>query len=167
MTYHYTKHTLTGILAIGVLIFQVCAFSEKHSELKAFPAAKDGMERFVIVLPSKGQEQERNFTVELIPGKTMPTDGVNLVRLASTIEPRDLKGWGYTYYEVTGKGVTMSTLMAPAEGTPLAVEQFVAGTSLQVRYNSRLLIVIYAPAGYEIRYRIWSASDNIQQAEKG
>lgn len=32
------------------------------------------------------------------------------------------------------------------------------------RYNSRSPIVAYVPKGYEVRYRIWSARDNIQQA---
>ena len=61
-----------------------------HPELKAFPAAKEGMQRFVIVLPHKERGTEDAFKVEIIPGKTMLTDGVNLVRLGTTIEPRTL-----------------------------------------------------------------------------
>ena len=40
-------------------------------------------------------------------------------------------------------------------------------SSLQIRYNSRLPVVVYAPDGYEIRYRIWKASEAIEKAEKG
>ena len=157
---------LMQILFIGFLALNMVAFGADHPELKAFPAAQEGMERFVIVLSNKERGEEDAFKVEIIPGKTMLTDGVNLMRLGSTIEPRNLKGWGYTYYEVTGPGVAMSTMMAPPEGTP-QVEKFVAGTSLSIRYNSRLPIVIYAPTGYEIRYRIWKASDTTLQAVKG
>ena len=124
------------------------------------------MLRFVIVLPHKERGTEDAFKVEIIPGKTMLTDGVNLVRLGTTIEPRTLKGWGYTYYEITGQDIAMSTMMAPPATEPQK-EKFVQGTSLLIRYNSRLPIVIYAPQGYEIRYRIWETSEIMNKSEQG
>jgi len=133
------------------------------SPLDAFPAPADGMVRYVIVLGEKARGEEDRFKVELIAGKTIVTDGVNSYRLGIHIEPRNLKGWGYTYYEVTGSGNTMSTLMAPPEGTP-HVEQFVTGKPLLVRYNSRLPIVVYAPNGYQVRYRIWQTDDTFTDA---
>ena len=36
-----------------------------------------------------------------------------------------------------------------------------------IRYNSRLPIVVYAPEGVEIRYRIWSAGPETKAVEKG
>ena len=155
-----------GLLVAGLILLQIAGAVPEHSQLKAFPPAEEGMERFVIVLPHKERGEEDGFKIELIPGKVMLTDGVNQVRLGTTIGSRPLKGWGYTYYEVTGRDVAMSTLMAAPEGTP-KVEKFVSGTSLTIRYNSRLPIVIYAPEGYEIRYRIWKASDEMKSAEKG
>ena len=135
---------------------QSAASGSEHLQLKAFPAAEEGMERFVVVLPHKEREEEDAFKVEIIPGKTMLTDGVNLMRLGTTIEPHTLEGWGYTYYKVTGRDVAISTMMAVPEGSH-KVERFVSGTSLLIRYNSRLPVVAYAPKGYEIRYRIWKA----------
>tara|TARA_R110002096_G_scaffold174703_4_gene350508 strand:- start:1942 stop:2427 length:486 start_codon:yes stop_codon:yes gene_type:complete len=129
-----------------------------HPELKAFPEAKQGQERFVIVLPEKTRDEEGAFQVELIPGKVMMTDGVNQVRHGSSVESRPLKGWGYTFYEVIGKDIVMSTQMAPRPGTK-EVEKFVAGQSLKIHYNSRLPVVVYAPEGYEVKYRIWSAGE--------
>jgi serine protease inhibitor ecotin len=41
----------------------------------------------------------------------------------------------------------MNTLMAPPEGVPM-VGRFVSAAPLQIRYNSRLPIVVYAPEGY-------------------
>jgi ecotin len=73
------------------------------------------------------------------------------------LDPKPLEGWGYTYYEFSGTGQVASTLMAPPPGAE-PVAAFVQGTPLTVRYNSRLPIVIYAPDGYEIRYRIWAAA---------
>jgi ecotin len=151
---------------IAGLLFSAPIIAVEHPQLKAFPAAEEGMERFVILLPHKERGEEDDFRVELIAGKTMMTDGVNLVRLGSRIETRDLQGWGYTYYEVTGPSQTLSTLMAPPEGSP-QVETFVTAAPLLIRYNSRLPIVIYAPSGYAVRYRIWQASETTQTAEKG
>ena len=90
---------------------------------------------------------------------------VNLMRLGTTISPQPLKGWGYTYYEVTGSDVAMSTRMAPPEGAK-KVEKFVKGTPLLIRYNSRLPIVVYVPKGYSVQYRIWKAGEE-KTAEKG
>jgi len=153
------------VLAIGLLAFGGSALADEHPELQAFPAAREGMQRFVIALPHKERGEEDDFQVELIVGKQMLTDGVNRVRLGETIEARTLEGWGYPYYEVSGPSVTVSTLMAPPEGAP-QVKTFVKAAPLQIRYNSRLPIVVYAPLGYEVRYRIWSASGTTHTAEK-
>lgn len=144
------------IAALSLFIAQPSA--AEHPELKPFPEADKGMQRFVIVLPEKTRSEAVDFKVELIPGKTMLTDGVNQFRHGSSIEARPLKGWGYTFYEVIGQDTTMSTMMAAPEGSE-KVEQFVAGTPLHIRYNSLLPIVIYAPEGYELKYRIWAAGD--------
>jgi ecotin len=153
-------------LAVGLLAFCGSAFGDEHPELQAFPPAQEGIERFVIVLPHKERGEEDDFRVELTVGREMLTDGVNQVRLGNAIEPRPLEGWGYTYYEVTGASETISTLMAPPEGAP-KVKAFVTAAPLHIRYNSRLPIVVYAPSGFDIRYRIWSASETTHKAEGG
>jgi ecotin len=56
--------------------------------------------------------------------------------------------------------------MAPPPGAP-KVKAFVTAAPLQVRYNSRLPIVVFAPSGYVIRYRIWNASETTHEAEAG
>jgi len=154
------------IFVIGFFLESCVAVELEHPELKAFSPPEEGMNRFVVVLPHKTREEEGAYKVEIIPGKVMLTDGVNQMHLSTTVTPHPLKGWGYTYYEVSGPGLAMSTLMAPPEGTEKQ-EEFVSGTPLQIRYNSRLPIVIYAPDGYEIRYRIWQAGKNINIAPKG
>jgi len=157
---------LTPLVIIGLAVSSVSAFGAEHPALKAFPPSKEGMERFVIVLPHRERGDEDVFRVEIIVGKEMLTDGVNLVRLGNTIEPRPLAGWGYTYYEVIGSSETMSTMMAPPPGAPM-VSRFVTAPPLHVRYNSRLPIVVYVPKGYEVRYRIWQAPETAEKAEKG
>ena len=150
------KKEMTQVLVIGLAFLASGCFGAEHKELKAFPETKEGMERIVIVLPHKERSEEDAFKVELIPGKKMMTDGVNLMRLGTTIGPKPLKGWGYTYYEVTGSDNVMSTMMAAPLGGQ-QVEKFVAGASLLVRYNSRLPIVIYIPKGFQVMYNIWHA----------
>ena len=148
-----------------VLVSCANATGAKHDPLDAFPEAKGGVQRFVIVLPGKERSEEESLKVELVVGKEMLTDGVNRVRLANEIETRTLKGWGYSYYEVTGSSLVMSTLMAPPEGAP-QVRQFVTGVPILVRYNSRLPIVVYAPKGLELRYRIWRAAETFKKAKE-
>jgi serine protease inhibitor ecotin len=33
-----------------------------------------------------------------------------------------------------------------------------------LRYNSKLPLVVYEPSGFEVRYRIWAAGEEAQQA---
>jgi ecotin len=160
------RNIVMQLLSLGLVVLSVSAAGAEPPALPAFPTAKAGMERFVIVLPRKTRDAEQALKVELTVGKDMLTDGVNLVRLANTIEARQLAGWGYTYYEVTGAGETVSTRMAPPAGAPM-VKTFVTAAPLYVPYNSRLPIVVYVPTGYVVRYRIWYASKRIRQAAKG
>ena len=160
------KRPLTGLVLICLAAAGFEAVAADHPQLKAFPPPVAGMQRFVIVLPHKEPGEEDAFALELVAGRQMPTDGVNLVRLGSAIEARSLKGWGYTYYEVTGTGTAMSTLMAPPPGAS-AVTRFVTGTPLRIPYNSRLPVVIYAPVGYEIGYRVWTAPAVFAVADRG
>lgn len=125
--------------------------NEAEKALEAFPAAEKGMVRHVIQV--KKQKDESMFQVEIIPGKNMLVD-CNRHTLMGKMEEKDLQGWGYNYYVFSSDGQTRSTLMAcnkPKEN------KFVNAQTLLVRYNSRLPIVIYAPEGYEIQYRIWKA----------
>jgi ecotin len=49
------------------------------------------------------------------------------------------------------------------------VNRFVTlgGKPYLIRYNSRLPLVVYAPEGVEVRYRIWSAGPETKVIEKG
>jgi ecotin len=159
------KIALAQLLIAAVIMQSATVLGSGHPELKAFPLAEKGFERFAIALPHKARGEDDAFRIEIIVGKEMLTDGVNLVRLGNAIEHRTLDGWGYSYYVVSGSSNTISTMMAPPEGAPL-VKTFVTVTPLHVRYNSRLPIVVYVPTGYEVRYRIWQANETIEKADK-
>ena len=150
-------------LFVGLIMQSAAVFGSGHPELKAFPLAEEGFERLVIALPHKERGEDDTYRVEIIVGREMLTDGVNLVRLGNAIEQRTLEGWGYSYYVMSGGSNTISTMMAPPDGAPL-VKTFVTVSPLHVRYNSRLPIVVYVPTGYEVRYRIWHANETIEKA---
>ena len=159
------KSKIKYLVVVSLVISGLAAVGAEHSQLKAYPPAKEGMSRFVIELSHKERGEEDSFKVELIVGKEMLTDGINQVRLGNKIERKVIKGWGYSYYEVAEAGAAISTMMAAPEGAP-KVKKFVKMAPLQIRYNSRLPVVIYVPAGYEVQYRIWSAPETCSPAEK-
>lgn len=158
-----TVTSLLGVVCISLfLCTTVNAQSSKADEavkaLEAFPAAEAGMVRHVIQM--KSQKDESMFKIEIMPGKNMLVD-CNHHTLMGKLEEKDLQGWGYTYYVFSSDGQTRSTLMAcnkPKEN------KFVYAQTLTVRYNSRLPIVIYAPEGYEVQYRVWSADKKMKNS---
>lgn len=123
---------------------------------KAYPKAEEGMVRYAIYL--EPQPDERLFRVELIVGKTVETDGVNRYGFGGSIKQETVKGWGYTMHVVDKDAFDkmFSTRKGVPPGTP-KVKKFVqiGGGPNMLRYNSKLPIVVYVPAGGEVRYRIW------------
>ena len=144
------------ILCAGLAAI-ACSDASESEDLKAFPTADEGMERHVIRIPLLPNEDD--FRVELKVGKEIEVD-CNRHSFGATLERQSLEGWGYTYYSVAEVGGPMSTLMACPPDEPRRVE-FVSANfeNPLVRYNSKLPIVIYVPEGFEVRYRIWAASD--------
>jgi len=130
----------------------------------AYPAAAAGKTRHVILLPHKERGAEGDVKVEIVAGRTIDTDGVNTVRFGGELRERDIPGWGFSYFEVDSLGAPLSTRIAPAPGTP-TVKAFAAGPRMLVRYNSRLPLVVYAPEGTEIRWRLWRAEGELAPAE--
>ena len=123
--------------------------------LKPYPAAAAGYQRHVIELPAQANEAEHK--VELIAGKTLEVD-CNQQRLGGQWQEKTVEGWGYNYYELGQVGPAMSTLMACPDNSRKQAFVPVGGEPLLVRYNSKLPLVIYAPADVQVRYRIWSAA---------
>lgn len=127
------------------------ATPEALENLKAFPESLDGMDRYVIFLDKKKNEDQ--LKVEIQPGKTMEVD-CNVQRLLGQLVDVDVEGWGYTYYKFESKGEVVSTMMfCPDPKKP----GFVYGESKLLNYNSRLPIVVYVPKGMALKYKIWSA----------
>jgi ecotin len=139
---------------------------DAQSQMRAYPAAEQGVTRFVLTLPA--QEREADYRVELIVGQTAQTDPVNSFFLGGEITAENIEGWGYTRYVVKSIGPMGGTLMAPPPGAA-PVERFVTlgGEPYLIRYNSRLPVVVYVPDGAEVRYRIWKAEPDAKAMERG
>ena len=134
--------------------------------MKAFPAAGEGMVRHVLQLPQ--QADESRFKVELIVGKTVETDAGNRYFFGGSIEEETIQGWGFPRYTVSKLGPMAGTLMAVDPDAP-KVARFITlgGTPYLISYNSRLPVVVYVPESVEVRYRIWTADAEIKPIEKG
>jgi ecotin len=134
--------------------------------MKAFPSADSGMVRHVLQLPK--QEDETAFKLELIAGKTVRVDAENRYFFGGKIAAENIQGWGYTLYRVSQLGPMAGTLMAIDPNTPKQ-DRFVplGGEPYLISYNSRLPVVVYAPEGVEVRYRIWSIESAAKIMEQG
>lgn len=78
--------------------------------------------------------------------------------LGGNLEERTAEGWGYNYYVQEDLGPVLST----QKGCPTGSERqaFVRSSAeTLLAYNSRLPIVVYAPADAEVRYRLWRAGE--------
>jgi ecotin len=149
-----------------VMLMLVSLVASAGDNLKAFPAAGDGMTRHVLVLPAR--DDEALWQVELIVGKQVEVDAHNRFFLGGSIQAENVSGWGYTLYRVAEIGPLAGTLMAVDPAEP-KVTRFVplGGEPYLVRYNSGLPVVVYVPRGAEVRYRLWLAEPESHAVPQG
>lgn len=131
-------------------------------DVAPYPEAEKGYTRQVIHLPT--QPDESAHKLEILAGKTLQVD-CNRQRLAGSLEERTLEGWGYSYYRLDKVGGPATTLMACPDGKKTEAFVPVVGEGFMLRYNSKLPVVVYVPQGVEVRYRVWSASEDVQKAK--
>jgi ecotin len=142
------------------------ASGQTADHLPAFPPPGAGMVRHVLHLPAQGDEPLHK--VELIVGKAVETDPHNRYFFAGRIEAETIQGYGFTRYVVKKLGPMAGTRMAIPPNTPKAARFItLGGEPYFIRYNSRLPIVVYAPEGAEVRYRIWSPEGNQEAIPQG
>src|SRR5580765_2678464 len=160
-----TAKILLRTVAFGLALV-VTDSAPAANNMKAFPPAEKGMVRHVLQLPK--QDDESAFKVELLVGKTVQVDEGNRYFFGGKIEVETIKGWGFPRYNVSKLGPMAGTRMAINPDAP-KVNRFVAlgGEPFLIRYNSRLRIVVYAPDGVEVRYRMWSAGPEAKVIEEG
>jgi len=138
--------------------------AQKTELLKPYPAPQKNMTRHVIFLPQLNDEN--SVKVELAIGKNLDVD-CNRQRLIGKVTQKTIEGWGYSYLEVSDVKGPLSTLMACPNNTK--TNQFVTLHSAEnqlYRYNSKLPIVIYTPTDITVKYRLWHADNNWQNANQ-
>lgn len=148
--------------ALTILTWLYCVtptFAMEKDYLNAFPEANQDQVRFALRLPHKDREMEEDFRVEIFVGKVMETDGVNRYWMGSQVEKRPLKGWGFDYYVLDKFGPVASTRKGVPPGTKKK-DEFVHVKSFMTPYNSRVPIIVYAPRGSKVLYRIWKAGEH-------
>lgn len=155
--------TILTLLAMFCGISASLADQQYDQWKKAYPKAEEGQTRHVLHLPKQAEEDA--YKVELIVGKTIPTDGVNHVSFGGSIKEKDVPGWGYPQQIVT-VGQLASTLIGVPPGKPKVMKFVTVGAGPHlVRYNSKLPVVVYAPEGFEVRYRFWKADAETKSIE--
>jgi len=150
---------MTTFLALTVLH----ASNAPKDKVSMFPKAEDGYVQYVIDVPKT--ENDYDHKIELLIGKTILTD-CNQRSFFGTIKEVELKGWGYTYLEVNDIRDGVTTMMACKEPKEEKFVSLYAPKETLRRYNSRLPLVVYVPEGYEVKYRIWNASEGVEEAVK-
>jgi len=155
------------LYSLAILLFFSAMVSAQAAEnLKAFPPAGEGSVRHVLELPK--QDDESAYKVELIVGRMVRVDEGNSYFFTGKIEAETVKGWGFPGYNVSALGQMAGTLMAIDPNAP-KVNRFITlgGDPYLIRYNSRLPVVVYAPEGVEVRYRLWRAEPESSVIDKG
>ncbi|AYY97952.1 ecotin [Burkholderia multivorans] len=161
------KFAIRAALAAFCVTTAACAATPASApavsaeSIKMFPQPAAGQQRFVIALPAL--ENEGDARVELMIGKTLETD-CNQHWFGGELTAEDVKGWGYPYYRLTDvKGPAATMMACPGQALQQRFVQVRTDGQL-LRYNSRLPLVVYVPDGFDVRYRVWHASKDVQQA---
>ena len=128
-----------------------------QDNLKAYPAPADGMKRLVVYLEPK--EEEEDYRVELMVGKTLEVDASNRFFFGGSLEEETIEGWGFPKYIVKQIGPMAGTRIGVDPDAP-KVKRFVrlGGEPKLLRYNSKLPLVVYVPKDAEVRMRVWVAT---------
>lgn len=145
-----------ALVAFGLLASSLSAqYSLDKIDLSIFPKAEKGMVQYVVEVPHSSMEDDANKKIEILVGKNTQTDKCNRYFLNGDLKENELKGFGYTYYTFKSDGNVGSTMMGCGDtGT---TTKFVTAKPTLMDYNGRMPIVIYAPEGFDVQYKIYKA----------
>lgn len=147
-----------SFLTLSILILGSFAMAQQPQDnMKAYPPAADGMKRVVVYLESK--EEEDDYRIELMVGKTVEVDAANRFFFSGTLEEETIEGWGFPKYIVKQIGPMAGTRIGVDPDAP-KVKRFVklGGEPKLLRYNSKLPVVVYVPKDAEVKLKVWVAS---------
>jgi len=150
----------TALLTLSLALSPL-ALAASLKDVAPYPEAEQGYTRHVIHLPP--QANEHDHQLEVLASKRAQTD-CNTRHFSGHLQEHTLQGWGYPYYRLDAVNGPLSTMMACPDKSKKEAQVPIAGDGFKLRYNSKLPVVVYAPVGVEVRYRIWSASEEVQTA---
>lgn len=131
-------------------------------DLSIYPKPEKGYKQMVIEVPHSNNDDAKK--IEFTVGKWMEVDTCNKHGLQGSLEQKDLKGWGYSYYVFKSNGNSISTQMACLDSNK--VDRFITAPPQITRYNGRSPIVIYVPEGFDVQFKIYKAEADIYQASE-
>lgn len=131
-------------------------------DINPYPAASDGETRHVIRLPER--RDEASARVELLVGREMIVD-CNRRWFGGKLERESVSGWGYPTWRMISVAGPATTMMACPDGQTRREFVTVRFENPFVPYNSKLPVVVYVPASYTVRYRVWSAEGKARPAD--
>ncbi|MCE2799870.1 MAG: ecotin family protein [Planctomycetaceae bacterium] len=149
---------IKSLITLSVILLGSFAMAQHPQEnMKAYPPAAEGMKRLVVYLETK--EEEDDYRVELMVGKTVEVDAANRFFFSGTLEEETIEGWGFPKYVVKQIGPMAGTRIGVDPDAP-KVKRFVklGGEPKLLRYNSKLPLVVYVPKDAEVKLKVWVAS---------
>jgi len=150
------------LVVLASLLPWAASAGQDADDLKPYPAAQKGSVRAVFRVPALENEADRK--VEILVGKTLLVD-CNRTWFGGNLEKRVVQGWGFRYFVLENVGPPASTMMGcPPEQEKSEAFVPVRGEGFLLRYNSKLPVVTYVPKGFEVRYRIWVAGEEVRLA---
>lgn len=149
---------IKSLITLSVILLGSFAMAQHPQEnMKAYPPAAEGMKRLVVYLETK--EEEDDYRIELMVGKTVEVDAANRFFFSGTLEEETIEGWGFPKYVVKQIGPMAGTRIGVDPDAP-KVKRFVklGGEPKLLRYNSKLPLVVYVPKDAEVKLKVWVAS---------
>lgn len=151
------------IVSMAIMCLGTLSYAEEKDKVHMFPEAEEGFVKYVIEVPETDNDYDHK--VELLIGKEVMVD-CNGYSLSGKIENITLKGWGYKYLKISDIHRGPSTLMHCSEEKTKEFVTLYMGEEALRRYNHRSPIVVYIPKEYELRYRVWSADNEVHTAKQ-
>lgn len=131
-------------------------------DISVFPAPEKGYVQYLVEVPHSTMEEDANKKIEIMVGKYAEVDKCNRFFLNGELKEQALKGFGYNYYTFKSDGNIGGTLMGC--GDTGKVNKFISSKPILTDYNGRMPIVIYAPEGFDVQYKIYKAEPESYKA---
>ncbi|MBL8405453.1 MAG: hypothetical protein JNL16_12985 [Dechloromonas sp.] len=142
--------------------------SASHKSLQSladlYPSVPLGSKKHFILIPS--EKDESNRQIEIMVGKIVKGDECNNVWFIATTSTKFAKVADGSWPYLTIEGATLhSTIAGCYRDNEVEKLALVFGIP-RLEYNSEIPLVVYAPVGFNVQYRVWLRSEPIEIPER-